>query len=168
MRHRNHKHQLGVKKEHREAMVANLARALFLHGRIRTTLAKAKALRPFAEKIITLAKGAASENEPAKKVHFRREALRRVRSKEAVTKLFNERVNEFLNRPGGYTRIYKLVPRATDAASMALIELIAADDTGYKFKQKSKRPAKSAKPSPRASAAIEKEKVNADADKASK
>jgi len=149
MRHRNHRHQLGVKKEHREALVANLARALFLHGRIKTTLANARALRPFAEKIITFAKDAASENEPAKKVHFRRQAIRRVRSEEAVAKLFNERVNEFLNRPGGYTRIYKLVPRQTDAANMALIELINADDTGYSVKRKKKVLTRGA-PSPRA------------------
>lgn len=148
MRHRNHRHQLGVKKEHREALIANLARALFLHGRIETTLANAKALRPFAEKIITLAKDAASENEPAKKVHFRRQAIRRVRSKEAVTKLFNERVNEFLNRSGGYTRIYKLVPRKTDAAAVALIELINADDSG--IRKSRKKIAKRGMPSPRA------------------
>jgi large subunit ribosomal protein L17 len=113
-------------------------------------LANAKALRPFAEKIITLAKGAASENEPAKKVHFRRQAIRRVRSKEAVTKLFNERVNEFLNRPGGYTRIYKLVPRKTDAAFMALIELINADDSGYVTRKNKKKASKRGMPSPRA------------------
>ena len=136
MRHKNHRHQLGVKKEHRLALIANLAAALLTHGRIRTTLAKAKALRPFSEKIITLAKKAATTDDSAKKLHFRRLAIARVRDKGAVKKLFDERVEEFLVRNGGYTRIYKLVPRIGDAADMAIIELIDAADAGY---EKSKR-----------------------------
>ena len=136
MRHKNHRHQLGVKKEHRLALMANLAAALLTHGRIRTTLAKAKALRPFSEKIITLAKKAAATEDSAKKLHFRRLAIARVRDKGAVKKLFDERVEEFLVRNGGYTRIYKLVPRIGDAADMAIIELIDAADAGY---EKSKR-----------------------------
>ncbi len=138
MRHRKHRHSLGVKKEHRAALMANLAAALFRHGRIQTTLAKARALRPFAEKIITLAVKAEKASDPAKKVHYLRMAISRVRDKEAVFQLFNERVAEFADRPGGYTRIYKLVPRVGDAANMALIELIDGSDEGYSKPKRSK------------------------------
>lgn len=138
MRHGKHKFQLGVKKEHREAMMANLASALFRCERIETTLIKAKALRPFAERIITLACKAAKTDEPANQLHYRRLATARVRDHQAVQTLFDERVNEFVNRSGGYTRIYKLVPRRGDAAPMALIELIKADDKGYR--SSSRRP----------------------------
>lgn len=131
MRHRKHRHQLGVKKEHREALMANLASAFIRHGRIQTTLAKAKALRPFTERLITLAKRAAQTEDVAKKLHLRRQAIARIRDKEAVKLLFDERVQEFLKREGGYTRIYKLVPRAGDAAEIAIIELVAGDDEGY-------------------------------------
>jgi len=140
MRHLKHRHQLGVKKEHRLALMGNLASALFTHGRIETTLAKAKALRPFAEKVITLAVKAARTDDTAKKVHLRRLAVAKVRDKAAVGKLFDERAQEFLGRQGGYTRIYKLMPRRGDAAPMALIELIDAGDEGYR-----KRPRKKAK-----------------------
>lgn len=131
MRHRVQRHQLGVKKEHRESLMANLAAALFRHGRIETTLAKAKALRPFAEKVITLAKRAAATEDAAKKLHLRRQAIARVRDKDAVKQLFDERAEEFANRQGGYVRIYKIGKRIGDASEMALIELIAADDEGY-------------------------------------
>ncbi|MEM9226941.1 MAG: 50S ribosomal protein L17 [Verrucomicrobiota bacterium] len=143
MRHQKHRHQLGVKKAHRGALMANLATALFTHGRIQTTLAKAKALRPFSEKLITLAVKANATDDTAKKLHLRRLALARVRDKAAVKLLFDERVSEFTGRSGGYTRIYKLVPRLGDAADMAIIELIAADDEGYDSKPK--RKAKKAK-----------------------
>lgn len=145
MRHRKHRHQLGVKKEHRQALMANLATALFTHGRIQTTLAKAKALRPFCEKLITLAKKAAATDDKAKKLHFRRIALARVRDKEAVKALFDEKVEEFINRAGGYIRIYKLVPRVGDAADMAIIELIEASDEGYKKSKKKAAKKKTAK-----------------------
>lgn len=138
MRHSKHRYQLGVKKEHRAALMANLAAALFIHNRIKTTLPKAKALRPFAEKVITLAKKAAQTDDKVKKLHFFRLALSKVRNEEAVAVLFTKRAQEFLNRNGGYTRIYKLaIPRIGDGAEMALIELIAANDEGYKKAPKS-------------------------------
>ncbi len=112
-------------------MMGNLAVALITHGRIETTLAKAKALRPFIEKIITLAKKADKANDAARKLHFRRLAIARVRDKKAVAQLFDDRVSEFVDRPGGYTRIYKLGQRIGDAAEMALIELIDGNDEGY-------------------------------------
>jgi large subunit ribosomal protein L17 len=131
MRHNKHRHILGVKKEHRSALMASLASALITHGRIQTTLAKAKALRPFVEKVITLAKRAKVTENTATAIHYRRQALSKLRNKDAVSVLFNEKAEAFLNRNGGYTRIYKLVRRQGDAAEVAIIELIAADDEGY-------------------------------------
>ena len=137
MRHRKHSNQLGVKKEHREALLANLSTALITHGKIKTTLKKAKALRPFVEKVITLAKKGS--------LHNRRLAISRVRDTGAVHELFEEKVEQFRERNGGYTRIYKLGTRRGDAAEMALIELIDADDEGYGKKSKPKSKAKSKK-----------------------
>jgi len=120
-------------------MMGNLAVALITHGRIQTTLTKAKALRPFIEKVITLAKKAEAANDAARKLHFRRLAISRVRDKQAVARLFDELVTEFTARSGGYTRIYKIGQRVGDAAEVALIELIDGNDEGY-----SKKPAKKA------------------------
>jgi large subunit ribosomal protein L17 len=125
MRHRKHNHQLGVKSAHRTSLVANLSCSLIEHGRIKTTLAKARALRPSIEKVVTLAKKAHVSSDPAKKVHYRRLAIARLRNKTAVSKLFDDLVVQFLERNGGYTRIYKLaLPRLGDAADMALIEFV--------------------------------------------
>lgn len=144
MRHAKHRHSLGRKKEHRVATMALLAQALFKHGRIKTTVAKAKALRPFAEKIITLAKKSLVAQDLAVKLHYRRLAIAKVRNPEIVKQLFEERAPSFADRNGGYTRIYKLWARIGDAAEMALIELVAADDKGYtKPKSKSKANLKS-------------------------
>lgn len=142
MRHNKHRASLGVTREHRAAMLSNLAAALITHGRIQTTLTKAKALRPFIEKVITKAKKASVAAEKKDALHLRRLALRDVRDETAVTLLFNEKVSEFANRNGGYTRIYKMgLPRISDAAEMALIEFVKADDAGYK-KARTKKAAK--------------------------
>src|SRR5580658_1633788 len=133
MRHQKHHASLGVTREHRAAMLSNLATALITHGRIRTTLTKAKALRPFIEKVITKAKRAAGQSERKDALHLRRLAMRDVRDENAITLLFNEKYKEFEKRSGGYTRIYKLGPqRISDAAELALIEFVKADDQGYK------------------------------------
>ncbi len=145
MRHRKHSFQLGVKKEHRLALMSNLAMALLQHGRIETTLPKAKALRPFVEKIITLSKKAKAAT-PERALHLRRLAMARVRNKTVVHNLFEKRVDEFLDRNGGYTRIYKLGTRIGDAAEMALIELIDASDEGYKKSSRRKTPGKKKTP----------------------
>ncbi len=142
MRHSKRRHKIGVSGPHRLALLANLSIALITHGRIKTTLAKAKALRPFVEKIITLAKKAESSNEPERKLHFRRLAISRLNNPGAVAILFDERVSEFMERPGGYTRIYKLGQRIGDAAEMALIELIDGNDEGYSKKPSRKVSAK--------------------------
>ncbi len=150
MRHGKHHASLGVTKEHRSAMLSNLAASLITHGRIETTLTKAKALRPFIEKVITKAKKAAALPKvngklSASAIHLRRLAIRDVRDETALTLLFNEKQAEFAGRPGGYTRIYKLGPRRIgDAAEMALIEFVKADDQGYK-KSKGRKTAKAKK-----------------------
>ena len=129
MRHNKHHASLGVTVEHRRAMLSNLAASLITHGRIQTTLAKAKALRPFVEKVITKAKQAAAKTEKKDAIHLRRLALSDVRDETAVTLLFNEKYKEFENRAGGYTRIYKLAKvRQGDAAPMAVISLLGADE----------------------------------------
>ncbi|WP_404425656.1 50S ribosomal protein L17 [Nibricoccus sp. IMCC34717] len=136
MRHNKHHNSLGVTREHRESMLSNLAASLIEHGRIQTTLAKAKALRPFVEKLITKAKKAAAKTEKKDALHLRRLAGRDLRNEDALTLLFNEKHKEFTNRNGGYTRIYKLGARQSDSAEIALIEFVKADDTGYKKSRK--------------------------------
>ncbi len=123
MRHLKHRNQLGVKKEHRIALTANLVSALIKEGRITTTLKKAKAIRPFAEKMVTLAKKGT--------LHHRRLAVARLRDREAVRVLFDEKVEDFRSRDGGYIRIYKLGTRVGDAAEMALVEWVGPEETGY-------------------------------------
>ena len=145
MRHNKHHASLGVTREHRKAMLSNMGASLIKHGRIETTLTKAKALRPFIEKVITKAKQAAAKAEKKDAVHLRRLVLRDIRDEDAVTLLFNEKYKEFAARAGGYTRIYKLGPqRLGDAAEMALIEFVKAEDEGYK-KSKGKRSSSKAK-----------------------
>ena len=148
MRHRKHNHLLGVKTAHRISLIANLSCSLIDNGRIKTTLAKARALRPSIEKAITLAKKAHASDDAAKKVHFRRQAIARLRSKSAVKKLFDELVEQFAGRNGGYTRIYKLaIPRLGDAADMAIIEFV---EVIQKKKPKKKPSAKKTKAKPEA------------------
>ncbi len=116
MRHRMKGRKLNRTAAHRRALMRNMAAALFRHGRIETTLAKAKELRPFAERVITLAKRG--------DLHARRLAARKVQDPEVLKKLFEEIGPRFAERPGGYTRILKTGTRRGDAAEMALIELV--------------------------------------------
>ncbi len=120
MRHRKKLNHLGRKAEHRKALMSNLAVALIMHKRIKTTLPKAKALRQFVEPLITRAKEDTTHN--------RRIAFRYLRNKYAVTELFREVAKRAENRPGGYTRILKLGARKGDGAEMALIELVDFND----------------------------------------
>ncbi|MBC8011383.1 MAG: 50S ribosomal protein L17 [Burkholderiales bacterium] len=148
MRHNKHHASLGVTREHRAAMMSNMAASLIEHGKIQTTLTKAKALRPFVEKVITKAKKASVATDKKDALHLRRMALKDLRNETVIASLFNEKVKEFANRPGGYTRIYKLGTLGrNDAAEMAQIELIKADDPGYK---KAKKPAAKAEAAPAA------------------
>ncbi|MBI2814537.1 MAG: 50S ribosomal protein L17 [Opitutae bacterium] len=161
MRHNKHHASLGVTREHRRAMLSNMGASLIKHGRIETTLTKAKALRPFIEKVITKAKNAAAAAEKKDALHLRRMALKDIRDEGAVTLLFNEKAAQFAQRPGGYTRIYKLGPqRIGDAAEMALIEFVGADDEGYKKskgKKKKGSKAKAAAPDLSAEASVKAE-----------
>ena len=144
MRHRKHNHLLGVKTAHRISLLANLSCSLIENGRITTTLAKARALRPTIEKVITLAKKAHIATDAAQKVHYRRLAIARIRNKKAVKKLFDELAEQFVSRNGGYTRIYKLaMPRLGDAADMAIIEFVeeAPKKKAKKKKASTKKPA---------------------------
>ena len=155
MRHNKHHASLGVTREHRKAMLSNMGASLIKHGRIETTLTKAKALRPFIEKVITKAKNAAAATVKADALHLRRMALKDIRDEGAVTLLFNEKAAQFAKRSGGYTRIYKLGPqRIGDAAEMAIIEFVGADDQGYKKSKGAQKARKSgAKKAPKAEAA---------------
>jgi large subunit ribosomal protein L17 len=108
--------RLGGSSSHQKAILANLATALFEHGRIRTTEPKARALRPYAEKLITHAKKGA--------LHNRREVLKKIRDKDVVHNLFAEIGPFFADRNGGYTRIIKVEARKGDNAPMAVIELV--------------------------------------------
>jgi large subunit ribosomal protein L17 len=108
--------RLGGSPSHQRLIVANLATQLFEHGRITTTEAKARVLRPVAEKLITKAKRG--------DLHNRREVLKTVRDKSVVHELFTEIAPRFAERPGGYTRITKIGPRKGDNAPMAVIELV--------------------------------------------
>src|SRR4051812_37188170 len=113
--------RLGGSPAHQRLIISNLATALFEHGRITTTEAKARVLRPHAEKLITKAKKAhLGENA----LHNRREVLKTIRDKSVVHTLFTEIAPTFAERPGGYTRITKVGPRKGDNAPMAVIELV--------------------------------------------
>ena len=123
MRHRVAGYRLGRNKDQRIALRRNLIKQLFEHERIRTTRAKAEAVRGQAEKLITLAKrGNAAEG--AEAVHVRRLAVARMADKDAVTKLFDDIAPRFENRQGGYTRMTKLGIRKGDSAEMVILELI--------------------------------------------
>ena len=138
MRHRTHNHVLGVKTAHRRSLIANLAAALFTNARITTTLSKAKALRPYAEHLITFAKKAEQSADKSVKLHYYRLALAKMRNEDACHLLFKERVQQFLSRTGGYTRIYKLGASKGDDAETALIELVAKDDKSPAMTPKAK------------------------------
>jgi large subunit ribosomal protein L17 len=121
MRHKVKVVKLGRTSKHKEALVANLITSLIQHNRITTTLAKAKAIRPLAEKLVTLGKGGT--------LHDRRLAVSKIKSRTAVSKLFSEIAPRFQARAGGYTRILKLGHRTSDAAKMALIEFVEGPAT---------------------------------------
>lgn len=126
MRHQVKGKKLQRNSAQRRALLRSLVTSFLEKERIRTTLSKAKATRPVAEKMITLAK--------KNTLHTRRRVLRFVYKKEVVKKLFDEIGPRFSERPGGYTRIIKLGPRAGDGAEMALLEMV-----GTEFKKKEKK-----------------------------
>ena len=135
MRHLKAGRRLGVPTGHRSSMIRNMVTSLMRHGRIQTTEARAKELRPVAERIITLSRrvipselakleGAELAAANARRVHAVRMARRWIEDRDVLQKIFGEYSEHFAKRPGGYTRIYKLGLRQGDRASMALIELV--------------------------------------------
>lgn len=134
MRHREAVIKLGRTAAHRKAMLANLASALFERKHVQTTEAKAKAVRQFSERLITLAK--------RDTLHARRLALRRLRQKKIVRILFDDIAPQYVDRPGGYTRVIKLGQRQGDGARMAIIELVGFDTAKKKKREKDKEKAK--------------------------
>jgi large subunit ribosomal protein L17 len=165
MRHRSAHRKLGRKTEHRISLLRNLAASLISHGRIRTTEAKAKELRPFVEKLVTLGK--------RDSLHARRRALSILPRRDVVTKLFGDVSPRFSERPGGYTRILKLAHRQGDGASMAFIQFVdykfegaAAGAPGKPEKEAKKKPDKEVKEAKAKSEETESEAPKAKAKKA--
>lgn len=135
MRHLVKKKKLGRNTAQRRALLRSLVTSFLEKERIRTTLAKAKAAKPLAEKMITLAK--------KDTLHAKRQTLRFIYKKPVVKKLFEELGPRFSERPGGYTRIVKIGPRAGDGAEMAILELIGSEFEKKAKKKKEKGKAKS-------------------------
>ncbi|HEX4158090.1 MAG TPA: 50S ribosomal protein L17 [Rhizomicrobium sp.] len=123
MRHRNQGRKLGRTTSHREAMFANMAAALIKHEQIKTTLPKAKELRPIVEKLVTLSRRGTSD------LHARRQALAQVKDETQVRKLFDVLGPRYAERPGGYTRVLKAGFRFGDNAEMAFIEFVDRDES---------------------------------------
>lgn len=130
MRHNAGYRKLGRTKEHRKALLRNLATDLFRHERLTTTLPKAKELRPYAEKLITMAR--------RDDLHSRRMVSGLVHDKGVVKKLFDTLGPRFTSRPGGYSRILKLGPRPGDGADMAIVELVGSEPVFKKQKEEKK------------------------------
>ena len=128
MRHRVGHRKLGRLTDHRLSMLRNQAEALLTHEHITTTLPKAKELRPFVEKIITVAKRGVKAAEPkGKTLAARRQVGRDIHNDDVVTKLFGDIAPRFMERPGGYTRILKLGFRRGDGAETAMVELVGSE-----------------------------------------
>ncbi|MDQ3621090.1 MAG: 50S ribosomal protein L17 [Verrucomicrobiota bacterium] len=145
MRHQRKTVKLGRSQAHRDSLIANQTMSLIEHSRIKTTLAKAKAVRPFAEKLVTLAK--------AGTLHARRRAAALLhnnseRTEEAVKKLFGDIAGRSAERHGGYTRIIKLGQRKSDAAPMAFLEWVDGSATAEEAAPEPKTRKKTAKPKP--------------------
>jgi large subunit ribosomal protein L17 len=141
MRHARSGKKLGRDSAHRKALYSNLAGALIEHGRIKTTVTKAKAVKPIAEQMITLGRRG--------DLHARRQATAFLRSRDVVHKLFAEVAPRFKDRPGGYARIIKIGPRPGDAAEMVYLELV---DEEYVEKQREERTPEVASAEPAAAA----------------
>src|SRR5271155_1322299 len=141
MRHQKNTRKLGRTSQHRDAMLANIVASLILHKRVKTTLAKAKAARPLAEKLVTLGKGGT--------LHDRRLAVAKIGQKDAVSTLFKSIAPGFKDRKGGYTRIIKLGPRQSDSAPVAFLEwvdyVVESEKPLAEKTEKTEKPAKAEK-----------------------
>src|SRR5688572_19915633 len=150
--------RLGGGPAHQKLMVSNLATALFEHGRITTTEARARVLRPVAEKLITKAKRG--------DLHNRREVLKTIRDKSVVHTLFTEIAPSFEERPGGYTRITKIGPRKGDNAPMAVIELVTEKYDPKPARTKAKKTEEPKQAAPVEEAPVEEAQVEETTDEA--
>ncbi len=148
MKHNKKVNHLGRTAEHRKAMLANMACSLIMHKRIKTTTAKAKALKVFVEPLITKSKDDTTAS--------RRIVFSRLRQKEAVTELFREVSQKVANRPGGYTRILRTGFRQGDAAEMCIIELVDYNENMLKdtTAKKATRTRRSKKAAPKVDAPV--------------
>ncbi len=136
MRHKSAGRTLGRNTTHRLALFRNLTRALFEHGRIITTLPKAKEVRPFVERLITVAKRGIASSDAAKSLHARRLVLQQLHDKEMTAKLFKEIAPRYADRNGGYTRIIKRHERRLgDAGETAFLELLKAGEQKIRAKE---------------------------------
>ncbi len=133
MRHRVAHRKLGRVTEHRIALLRNLAQALLEHGHIETTVPKAKELRPFVERLITLAKRGLADGNQGRALTARREVLRDIPNRDTVSKLFADIAPRYASRPGGYTRLLRIGYRQGDAAEVAQVELL-----GFEFDPKAR------------------------------
>lgn len=147
MRHQNKTVKLGLTAAHRKSLLANQVCSLIEHQRIKTTLAKAKAVRPLAEKMVTLGKNGS--------LHARRTALAVLRQKDAVKKLFDDIAPRSSDRKGGYTRIIKLGQRKSDSAAVAFLEWVDAPKVVEEEVTTDDKGKKGAKKSPNAEASSE-------------
>jgi large subunit ribosomal protein L17 len=142
VRHARSGKKLGRDSAHRKALYSNLAGALIEHGRIKTTVTKAKAVKPIAEQMITLGRRG--------DLHARRQATAFLRSRDIVHKLFAEVAPRFKDRPGGYARIIKIGPRPGDAAEMAYLELVDEEYVAKERKERTPEPVAAAPVTPEA------------------
>jgi large subunit ribosomal protein L17 len=163
MRHLKSGRKLNRNASHRLAMWRNMTTSLIVHERIKTTDEKAKELRGFVEKMITLAKkaralgdGKADKQVAVRQLHLRRQALSFVRDQDAVSKLFEQLAARFADRPGGYTRIIKVGTRIGDNARLSLIELLPEGESA-KESRRTSRPKAKARPRPAKAKAAEPE-----------
>ena len=147
MRHRVSHRRLGRTTEHRLAMLRNQASALLRHEHLVTTVPRAKELRPFVERLITLAKRGVADGESAKTLHARRLVMQDLQDREVVRKLFATIAPRFSSRPGGYTRLLRLGFRRGDAADLAQVELVGSE---YSPESASEEEAKNMTPTPKA------------------
>jgi large subunit ribosomal protein L17 len=149
VRHARSGKKLGRDSAHRKALYSNLAGALIEHGRIKTTVTKAKAVKPYAEQMITLGRRG--------DLHARRQATAFLRSRDVVHKLFADVAPLFKDRPGGYTRIVKLGPRPGDAAELAYLELVDEEYVAREREARTPEPVAAAVPDEAAEEAPETE-----------
>ena len=151
MRHRVAGRKLGRTTEHRVALLRNLTTQLFANEKIHTTLAKAKELRPFAERLVTISKRGT--------LHARRRVMRHIHDQNVVSKLFDTLSARYDQRPGGYTRIIKLGSRRGDNAEMAMIELVGAEGSEAEDATEAAPPKKAKKAKKKASKKVTKKKT---------